>query len=94
MGGFVHLTSFRRIDGKEKFTTRGAASARSTKLPGRNDTIRRMQKTLHGCPDGWVFHLDEVGVSDWEDRKPKRVVDPITVSAQRSQYWPLNISGT
>jgi hypothetical protein len=92
MGGFVHLMSFRRIDGKEKFTTRRAAFASSTNLPGRNDAIRSMHEILHGCPADLVFYLDEVGISDWDDRKSKRVVLPITVSAQGSQHSPSNIS--
>jgi hypothetical protein len=43
-------------------------------------TIRSMYEILHGCPADLVFNLDEVGISDWEDRKPRRVAVPITVS--------------
>jgi hypothetical protein len=51
-----------------------------------------MHETLQVCPADLVFNLDEIGISDWEDRKPKRVVLPITVGAQRSQHSPSNIS--
>jgi hypothetical protein len=40
-----------------------------------------MPETLQGCPVDLVFNLDEVGISYWEDRKPKKVVVPITVVA-------------
>jgi hypothetical protein len=56
------------------------------------ETIRSLHETLQACPADLAFNLDEVGISDWEDRKPKRVVVPLTVSAQRSQHSPSNIS--
>jgi hypothetical protein len=37
------------------------------------EPIRTMHGTLQGCPADLVFNLDEVGISDWEDRKPKHV---------------------
>jgi hypothetical protein len=42
------------------------------------ETIRTMHETIQGRPSELVFHLDEVGISNWEDRKPKKVVVPIT----------------
>jgi hypothetical protein len=45
-----------------------------------------MQETLQACPADLVFHLDEVGISDWEDRKSKKVVVPITVTAQHIHH--------
>jgi hypothetical protein len=33
-----------------------------------------MQETVNGAPSVFVFNLDEVGTSDWEDRKSKMVV--------------------
>jgi hypothetical protein len=33
-----------------------------------------------------VFNLDKVGISDWEDRKPKKVVVPITVAAHNIHH--------
>jgi hypothetical protein len=40
--------------------------------------------SMHGAvqdrPTDLVFNLDEVGISDWEDRQPKKVVVPITAA--------------
>jgi hypothetical protein len=44
------------------------------------ETICNLHETLRGCPANLVFNLDEIGISDWEDRKPKKVVVPITVA--------------
>jgi hypothetical protein len=42
--------------------------------------LERAIKDLHdhvqGCVADLVFNLDEVGISDWEDRKTKKVVVP------------------
>jgi hypothetical protein len=40
-----------------------------------------MHETLQGCSVDLVFNLDKVGISDLEDRKPKKVVAPITLAA-------------
>jgi hypothetical protein len=45
------------------------------------ERMRSMHETLQGCPVDLVFDLDEVGISDWEDRKPKKVVVRISVAA-------------
>jgi hypothetical protein len=51
------------------------------------EQIRRLvHKTLQGCPDDLIFNLDEVGISDWEDRNPKEVVVPITVAAHNIHH--------
>jgi hypothetical protein len=50
------------------------------------ETICTMHETLQGCPVDLVFNLDEVGISDWEDRKPKKVVVPITVAAHNIHH--------
>jgi hypothetical protein len=49
-------------------------------------TIRSMHETLEGCPVDLVFDLDEVGISDWEDRKPKKVVVPIALAAHNIHH--------
>jgi hypothetical protein len=46
------------------------------------EPIGSMHQTLQGCPVDLVFNLEEVGISDWEDRKPKKVVVPITMAAR------------
>jgi hypothetical protein len=38
------------------------------------ETIRRMHETRQVCSADLAFHHDEGGISDGEDRKPKRVV--------------------
>jgi hypothetical protein len=40
-----------------------------------------MHETLQGGLADLVFNLDEVGLSDSEDPKPKKVVIPIITSA-------------
>jgi hypothetical protein len=50
------------------------------------ETITSMHGILQGCPADLVFNLDEVGRSDREDRKPKKVVIPITVSAHNIHH--------
>jgi hypothetical protein len=92
MGGSVHLKSFPRIDGKEKQSSPQEEPHLQVPRIFLEETIRSLHETLHGCPADLVSHLDEVGISNWEDRKPKRIVLPITVSAQGSQHSPSNIS--
>jgi hypothetical protein len=52
-------------------------------------TIRTIHETIQGRPSELVFNLDEVGISNWENRKPKKVVVQMTA---RSQYSSSNIS--
>jgi hypothetical protein len=40
-------------------------------------TLRSMAEAVHGCPADLVFNLDEVRISEWEDRKPKKVIVPM-----------------
>ena len=47
-----------------------------------DETIQAMKEAVHLRPADLVFNLDEVGISDWEDRKSKRVVVPITAEGQ------------
>ena len=51
-----------------------------------DETIRSMHEAVQGCASDLVFNLDEVGISDWEDRKPKKVVVPITVGARKVHH--------
>jgi hypothetical protein len=46
-----------------------------------NETISCMNEAVQGCPADLVFNLDEVGISDWEDRKPKKVVIPMSTTS-------------
>jgi hypothetical protein len=40
------------------------------------ETIRCLHESVQGRPTELVFNLDEVGISDWEDRKSKKVIVP------------------
>jgi hypothetical protein len=46
-----------------------------------NETICYMNEAVQGGPADLGFNLDEVGISDWEDRKPKKVVVPMTATS-------------
>jgi hypothetical protein len=45
------------------------------------DHIRLMREHITGKFSELVFNLDEVGSSDWEDRKPRKVIAPLDVAA-------------
>jgi hypothetical protein len=53
------------------------------------ETIWTIHETILGRPSELVFNLDEIGIFDWEDRRPKKVLIAITA---RSQYSSSNIS--
>jgi hypothetical protein len=42
--------------------------------------IERMTSIMAGQFAELVFNLDELGFSDWEDRKPRKVIAPRNVS--------------
>jgi hypothetical protein len=86
MGGLVRLASFRRIDREE----RKSSPQEEPRLPVPRilleETIGSLHETLQGRRADLVFNLDEVGISDWEDRKPKKVVVTITVAAHNIHH--------
>jgi hypothetical protein len=43
-------------------------------------TIRTLREYVQGMNAGLVFNLDEVDMSEWEDRKPKKVIVPKTIT--------------
>jgi hypothetical protein len=45
-----------------------------------DETIRAMNEAVHLRPSDLAFNLDEVGISEWEDRKSKRIVVPMMTS--------------
>jgi hypothetical protein len=45
-------------------------------------TVQNLNKHVQGCLAELVFTLDKVGISDWEDRKLKRVLIPATILDQ------------
>jgi hypothetical protein len=51
-----------------------------------------MHEILQRCLADLGFNLDELGISNWEDRKPKKVVVPITVPAHSIHHRiPRNV---
>jgi hypothetical protein len=47
------------------------------------DTILHvMEDTIHNRSMNLVFNLNEVGISEWEDRKPRKVIILITIESQ------------
>jgi hypothetical protein len=47
-----------------------------------DETMRCLGEYVHGIKSELVFNLDEVGVSEWEDRKDEKVVIPGLLSVQ------------
>jgi hypothetical protein len=47
-----------------------------------DETVRCLGEYIHGMKVEFVFNLDEVGVSEWKDRKDKKVVIPRVLSGQ------------
>jgi hypothetical protein len=43
-----------------------------------DETIEAMKEPVHLRPSDLAFNLAQVAISDWEDRRPKRVAVPIT----------------
>jgi hypothetical protein len=46
------------------------------------ETIRCLGEFVQGRPAELVFNLDEVGISDWEDRQTKKVIVPLSAREQ------------
>jgi hypothetical protein len=49
-------------------------------------TISEMEEAVPGSVGYLVFHLDEVGVSEWEDRKSKKAVVSTAMSSQKIHH--------
>jgi hypothetical protein len=47
-----------------------------------DETICSLRETVEDCPADLVLNLDEFGISDWKDRKSKKVAVPITGGVQ------------
>jgi hypothetical protein len=44
--------------------------------------IACLSEHLPGSCAEWVFNLDEVGISEWEDRAPRKVIVPVSMTDQ------------
>jgi hypothetical protein len=49
-----------------------------------DQTLEWISQFVQGRPIELVSNLDEVGISEWEDRKPKKVIVPISMRANRA----------
>jgi hypothetical protein len=47
-----------------------------------DETIRCLREYVQGMKAELMFNLDEVGLSEWEDRKDKKVIVPMTMDGQ------------
>jgi hypothetical protein len=47
-----------------------------------DETIRCLREYVHGMKAELVFNLDEAGMSDWDDRKDKKVIVTKTMVGQ------------
>jgi hypothetical protein len=58
--------------------------------------LKRTMQNLSEYVQGWtpelVFNLDEIDISDWEDRKARKVVGPGTMRGQTRHATSPNIS--
>jgi hypothetical protein len=65
-------------------TKSGAQEWQRSQVPGAflDRTIQDVHEYVQGCVAELVFHLDEVGISDWEGRKTKRVIAIAAMFAQ------------
>jgi hypothetical protein len=53
------------------------------------ETIRCLGEFVQGRPAERVFNLDEVGISDWEDRQTKKVIIPLS-SREQTIHHKIN----
>jgi hypothetical protein len=58
--------------------------ASAQNVPGENRTVQDLKEHIQGYVNELVFNLEEVGISDWEDRKTKTktVILPATTPGQ------------
>jgi hypothetical protein len=80
MGGLIHWTTSDGINRNDKH----AQEEPRLQVPRifLDVTRQAMKDAVHLRPADLIFNLDEVGISEWEDRKSKRVVVPMTANGQ------------
>jgi hypothetical protein len=54
-----------------------------------DQTIQCLTELVQGCRVELVFNLDEVGISDWEDRQSKKVIVPVS-ARERAIHHKIN----
>jgi hypothetical protein len=86
LGEFVRFSPFGPNLQNDKYPSRTAAFASTPNVPGENRTVQDLKQNIQRCAADLVFNLDEVGISDWEDRKTttktKTVIVPATMRGQ------------
>jgi hypothetical protein len=80
MGGIIPPSQFDTFDGNDKYSQEDSR----LQVPREflEETIRCMEEAVQGVVRDLVFNLDELGVSEVEDRKPKHAVIPTSPSGQ------------
>jgi hypothetical protein len=48
--------------------------------------VRNLEQWVQGVPTELILNLDEVGVQEWADRKPRKVIIPHQAQAHRIEY--------
>jgi hypothetical protein len=48
-----------------------------------NETVQYINEFVNGLPTKLIFNLDEVGISEWEDRISKSVIVPKSMTTQK-----------
>jgi hypothetical protein len=51
-----------------------------------DETTSCLREYVHGMKAKLVFSLNEVGISEWEDRKPKKVVVPKIIAEETVHF--------
>jgi hypothetical protein len=85
--GWVNSFALRHSD--EVIPTKsGAQEGQRSQVPGAflERRIQDLHKYVQGCVAELVFNLDEVGISDWEDRKAKKVIVAAALLGQTIHY--------
>jgi hypothetical protein len=81
--GWVNSFVLRRSD--DFIQTKSAPQEEQHLQPPRvflERTVKDLHDHIEGCVADLVFNLGEVGISDWEDRKTKKVVLPAAMLSQ------------
>jgi hypothetical protein len=51
-----------------------------------NRTVQNLNEHIQGCVAELVFNLEEVGISDWEVREPRKVLVPATMRGHPAHH--------
>jgi hypothetical protein len=80
MGGFIPRSRLDAFDGNNRIAQKNYR----LQIPREflEETLRYMEDAVQNLVRDLVFNLDELGVSEWKDQKPKRVVIPASLSGQ------------